>query len=49
MQDENGKYQIDFDDLEKKLKDPRTKLFFMSNPHNPAMRCFTLEELEADR
>ena len=42
VQDENGKYQIDFDDLEKKLKDPRTKLFFMSNPHNPAMRCFTL-------
>ncbi len=46
VQDENGKYQIDFDDLEKKLKDPRTKLFFMSNPHNPAMRCFTLEELK---
>ena len=46
VQDENGKYQIDFDDLEEKLKDPRTKLFFMSNPHNPAMRCFTLEELK---
>lgn len=44
-QDENGKYQIDFEDLENKLKDPRTKLFFMSNPHNPTMRCFTLEEL----
>ena len=35
VQDENGKYQIDFDDLEKKLKDPRTKLFFMSNPTTP--------------
>lgn len=44
-QDENGKYQIDFEDLEEKLKDPRTKLFFMSNPHNPTMRCFTREEL----
>ena len=45
IQDENGKYQIDFEDLEEKLKDPRTKLFFMSNPHNPVMRAFTLEEL----
>lgn len=45
-QDETGRYQIDFDDLEEKLKDVRTKLFFMSNPHNPAMRAFTLEELK---
>ncbi len=45
VQDENGKYQINFEDLEAKLKDPRTKLFFMSNPHNPAMRVFTREEL----
>lgn len=45
VQDENGKYQIDFEDLEKKLKDNRTKLMFMANPHNPAMRCFTREEL----
>ena len=43
---DDNTYRIDFDDLEKKLKDPRTKLFFMSNPHNPAMRCFTLEELK---
>ena len=45
VQDENGKFQIDFEDLENKLKDPRTKLFFMSNPHNPTMRSFTREEL----
>ncbi len=45
VQDENGKYQIDFEDLEAKLSDPHAKLFFMSNPHNPAMRCFTREEL----
>lgn len=45
VQDETGKYQIDFEDLEEKLKDPRVKLFFMSNPHNPAMRAFTREEL----
>lgn len=46
VQDENGKYQIDFEDLEEKLKDPRAKLLFLSNPHNPAMRAFTLEELK---
>ena len=45
IQNEKGKYQIDFEDLENKLKDPRTKLFFMSNPHNPTMRAFTREEL----
>lgn len=45
VQDETGKYQIDFEDLENKLKDPRTKLFFLCNPHNPTMRCFTKEEL----
>ena len=45
-QDENGKYQIDFEDLEAKLKDPRAKLFFLCNPHNPAMRAYTLEELK---
>lgn len=45
VQDENGKYQIDFEDLEKKLKDPRVKLFFLCNPHNPVMRAYTREEL----
>lgn len=45
VQDENGKYQIDFEDLEKKLKDSRVKLFFLCNPHNPVMRAYTREEL----
>lgn len=44
-QDGNGKYQIDFEDFENKLKDPRMKLFFLCNPHNPCMRAFTREEL----
>lgn len=46
VQDENGKYQIDFEDFEEKLKCTRAKLFFMSNPHNPTMRAFTREELK---
>ncbi|MDD3253234.1 MAG: pyridoxal phosphate-dependent aminotransferase [Lachnospiraceae bacterium] len=45
VQDEDGKYQIDFEDLEDKLKDPRVKLFFLCNPHNPVMRSYSLEEL----
>ena len=41
----DGKYEIDFDDFEKKCRDPRTKLFILCNPHNPTSRVFTEEEL----
>ncbi len=40
----NGKYEIDFKDFEKKAKN--AKLFLLSNPHNPSGRVFTKEELE---
>ena len=30
-----GHYEIDFDDLEKKLADPQTTLMIFCNPHNP--------------
>ena len=39
-------YQIDFDDLEKKVTDPAVKLFILCNPHNPAGRVWTREELK---
>ena len=39
-------YQIDFDDLEKKVADPSVKLFILCNPHNPAGRVWTREELK---
>lgn len=42
----DGKYHIDFADLEAKLQDPRTKLLLLCNPHNPAGRAYTREELE---
>ena len=32
---ENGRYEIDFDDLEQKLSDPQTALMLLCNPHNP--------------
>ena len=42
----NGKYTIDFDDLEKKAADPKAKVMLLCNPHNPAGRVWTKEELE---
>lgn len=43
----NGnRYDIDFDDFEKKAQDPNTKLFILCSPHNPCSRVWTKEELE---
>ncbi|MDD7045482.1 MAG: pyridoxal phosphate-dependent aminotransferase [Prevotella sp.] len=39
-------YHIDFDDLEQKAADPKTKLLLLCNPHNPAGRVWTRSELE---
>ena len=39
-------YRMDFDDLERKASDPRTRLFLLCNPHNPAGRVWTREELQ---
>lgn len=40
-----GRYTIDFDDLEKKASDPAVKLMLLCNPHNPAGRVWTVDEL----
>ena len=40
-----GHYIIDFDDLEKKASDPAVKVMLLCNPHNPAGRVWTREEL----
>ncbi|GIN19862.1 cystathionine beta-lyase PatB [Siminovitchia fordii] len=40
----NGRYVIDFDDFEKKLRDG-VKIFILSSPHNPAGRVWEKEEL----
>ena len=42
----DGQYAIDFEDLEAKLADVRTKVFILCNPQNPTGRVFTLEELK---
>ncbi|WP_276948676.1 MalY/PatB family protein [Enterocloster lavalensis] len=40
-----GVYEIDFDDLERRLRDPLVTMMILCNPHNPTGRCFTEEEL----
>lgn len=42
-----GRYEIDFEDLEKKLSDPKAKIFLLCSPHNPSGRVWAREELEA--
>ncbi|MEH7387173.1 MalY/PatB family protein [Bacillus sp. JJ1521] len=41
---ENGRYYMDFDELEKKI-DPSVKMIIISNPHNPVGRVWTKDEL----
>jgi len=39
-------YSIDWEDLQKKAADPKTTVLLLCNPHNPAGRVWTREELE---
>ena len=41
----DGRYTIDFDDLEAKAADPKAKILLLCNPHNPVGRVWTPEEL----
>ena len=42
---DDHRYTMDFDDLEQKVRSPRAKLLILCNPHNPAGRVWTSEEL----
>lgn len=42
----NGRYEIDFEDLEQKLADPNNKLLLLCSPHNPVGRVWSRAELE---
>jgi len=42
----DGKYYMDFEDLEKKASDPRAKMMILCNPHNPIGKVLSREELE---
>lgn len=41
----DGRYTIDFNDLETKAADPKAKVLLLCNPHNPVGRVWTPEEL----
>ena len=43
---EDNTYKIDFEDLARRAADPQVKLMIVCNPHNPACRVWTREELE---
>lgn len=40
-----GTYEIDFDDLEAKARDPRNKILIFCNPHNPVGKVWSREDL----
>lgn len=42
---EEQTYHIDYDDLEEKAANPKAKLLLLCNPHNPAGRVWTKDEL----
>lgn len=42
----DGKYTIDFEDFESKVRDNNVKLFILCSPHNPVCRVWTDAELK---
>jgi len=42
---EDSCYRMDFDDLEQKASDPRAKMIYLCNPHNPIGRVWKSDEL----
>ncbi|WP_338778090.1 MalY/PatB family protein [Metabacillus sp. FJAT-52054] len=43
---EEGRYEIDFNDLAKKMDDPEVKMMLLCNPHNPGGRSWNVDELK---
>lgn len=43
---EGGRYRMDYEDFEKKIRENQVKLFILCSPHNPVGRVWTREELE---
>ncbi len=42
---EGNRYEMDYADLERKTSSPKAKLLILCNPHNPAGRLWTKDEL----
>lgn len=41
----DGKYEMNFEDFENKIRDNAVKLFILCSPHNPVCRVWKKEEL----
>lgn len=46
LYEKDGKWNINFEDFEKKIIDNNVKLFILCSPHNPVSRVWTRSELE---
>lgn len=46
LDNSSGRYEIDFDDLEAKAKNPNNKLLIFCSPHNPVGRVWTEDEIK---
>lgn len=44
--EQEGRFEIDFEDYREKAADPKTKLLILCNPHNPTGRVWTQKELQ---
>lgn len=44
---ENNRYEMDFEDLKEKVKDPKARMLILCNPHNPVGRVWNKEELKS--
>ena len=43
---DQGRYRMDFDDLEDRASNPKTKMIYLCNPHNPVGRVWSEAELK---
>lgn len=41
----DGRYEIDWDDFARKVRDPQVKMFLLCSPHNPVGRVWSRDEL----
>lgn len=46
LNENTGRYEIDFEDFERKAADDRASLFILCSPHNPVGRVWQRDELE---
>lgn len=46
LQLHDGRYEMDFADLERKASDPSAKIMLLCNPHNPAGRAWSRDDLQ---